>query len=133
MNIKTLLTIMFISTLYSGKTQTNVHYTDSTISKLIDRYRSVQKNNKIKVYRIQLKSSQLEDVVIKTKKKYKALFPNEITYETYEQPDFKLVTGAYLNKKQAEKKLYQIIGKFKHAFIFQEEISIEIFKAETNH
>ena len=71
MNIKILLTIICISTLYSGKTQTNVHYTDSNISKLIDRYRSVQKNNEIKVYRIQLKSSQSEDVVIKTKKKYK--------------------------------------------------------------
>ena len=73
------------------------------------------------------------EFLIKTKKKYKALFPSETTYETYEQPDFKLVTGAYLNKKQAEKKLYQIIGKFKHAFIFQEEISIEIFKTETNY
>jgi hypothetical protein len=109
-----------------------IHYQDSQIKELINNYQIGQKNKSIKVYRIQLDSSISEEKITKTKKRCLALLPNKFIYEKYEQPEFKLVTSAYLDKKNAEKELKKIKQNFKQSFIFEETISIDVLKEERN-
>ena len=47
----------------------NINYHDSTIETLINHYKTSQTNADIKVYRIQLESSRLEEVIINKKRK----------------------------------------------------------------
>ena len=112
----------------------NINYHDSTIETLINHYKTSQTNAEIKVYRIQLESSRLEERIINKKKKYEELkiFKDESIYAKYEQPEFKLVTGTYSDKKIAEKKLRAIKQICKQAFIFEETISMEMFNDEKN-
>ena len=109
----------------------NIEYLDSNINKLITISKFKKAENKISVYSIQLKSSEKPDVITFVKKKYNKLFPSETIDEVFEPPYFKAITGSYLDKKIAEKKLEKIQNKFKSAFILKRPISIEKFKA--NH
>ena len=59
------------------------------------------------------------------KNKYLTSFPNEYVEEVFEPPYFKAITGAYIDKKKAEKKLFKIKKDFKSAFIFKQEILME--------
>jgi len=130
-----LIPIFLLSSLLSvAQENININYHDSKIETLINNYKTSQTNTQIKVYRIQLESSRLEEKIINKKRTYEELnmFKHESIHAKYEQPEFKLVTGTYSDKKIAEKKLREIKQICKQAFIFEETISIEMFTDEKN-
>ena len=98
---------------------------DSKIADVI-KFTEIKKSNKnLMVYSIQLKASEIPQSIKNVKEKYKIIFPNEIIDEVFEPPYFKLITGRYLDKQEAEKKLKLTQRKFKSAFILKRELSIE--------
>ena len=103
-------------------------YNKEVIDTLIKQYQVLEKNQQITVYRIQLESSESPAKISNIKKKYLNLFPTETVEEIFEPPYFKAITGVYLDKKNAEKKIHEIRKKFKSSFILQENIKMEIFK-----
>ncbi|MAZ58008.1 MAG: hypothetical protein CMP56_01170 [Flavobacteriales bacterium] len=132
MHSKLILFYFLIPIVLFSQESNIIHYQNSQIKELINNYQIGQKNKSIKVYRIQLDSSISEEKITKTKKRCLALLPNKFIYEKYEQPEFKLVTSAYLDKKNAEKELKKIKQNFKQSFIFEETISIDVLKEELN-
>ena len=131
MYLKVILFFLLTPIIFYAQENTTINYNEYLIKELINNYQIGQKNkNNIKVYRIQLQSSQSEEKIIKTKKRFLKILPNQLIYEKYEQPEFKLVTGAYLDKKNAEKELQKIKQNFKQSFIFEETISIDVLKDE---
>jgi len=127
---KLILFYFLIPYIFFGQDSSAIHYQNSQIKELINNYKVGQKNKSIKVYRIQLESSLSEEKITKTKTRCLSLLPNKLIYEKYEQPEFKLVTSAYLDKKKAEKELEKIKQYFKQSFIFEETISIDVLKEE---
>ena len=123
-----LVTWILVSSLCVSQENITINYTDQKIETIIENYKLTEKNTKINVYRIQLESSETPRKITKIKNQYLALFPLEIVEEVFEPPYFKVITGIYLDKKIAEKKLNQIKKRFRSTFIFEEEISIEKFK-----
>ena len=101
---------------------------DSKIEDLIKFSETKKSNKTLMIYSIQLKASETPQTITKIKNYYKSLFPNEIIDEIFEPPYFKAVTGAYLDKKDAEKKLKSIQSKFKSSFILKREITIAQFE-----
>jgi len=67
----------------------------------------------------------MPEKIKKIKNQYELLFPNELIDEIFEPPYFKAITGSYLDRKKAQKKLKLIQKKFKSAFVLKREISIE--------
>tara|TARA_B100002052_G_scaffold297935_1_gene329912 strand:+ start:2130 stop:2528 length:399 start_codon:yes stop_codon:yes gene_type:complete len=132
MHPKLILFYLLIPLTLCGQESSTIHYQNSQIEELINIYKAGQKNKSIKVYRIQLESSLSEEKIAKTKKRCLTLLPKKLIYEKYEQPEFKLVTSAYLDKKNAEKELEKIKQHFKQSFVFEEIISIDILKEEQN-
>ena len=129
---KLILFYFLIPSIFFAQESTIVHYENTQIKELINNYKLGQKNKNIKVYRIQLDSSLSEERITKTKKRCLAILPNQLIYEKYEQPEFKLVTSAYLDKKNAEKELKKFKQNFKQSFIFEETISIDVLQEEKN-
>ena len=127
MNIKKYILILFslISLVCLSQKQTLFHYNDSLIEDLIKLYQLNNASSQIHVYSIQLESSEMPEKIKKTKKQYESLFPNELIDEIFEPPYFKAITGSYLDRKKAQKKLKLIQTKFKSAFVLKREISIE--------
>tara|TARA_Y100001968_G_C19326866_1_gene702211 strand:+ start:483 stop:884 length:402 start_codon:yes stop_codon:yes gene_type:complete len=128
--MKIILTIIliFISHICCAQQNIDINYTNSEIKKLLEISKIKNLNTQISVYSIQLDANEKPEKIIKTKKKYATLFPNEQIDELFEAPYFKLILGNYLDKKQAEKKLKNIKHKFNSAFVLKREISIEKFK-----
>ena len=119
---------ILVSSLCVSQENITINYTSPKIETIIENYKLTEKNTKINVYRIQLESSEAPRKITKIKNQYLALFPLEIVEEVFEPPYFKVITGVYLDKKMAEKKLKKIRKRFRSTFIFEEEISIEKFK-----
>ena len=107
---------------------TKIHYVNPEIKTLLEVAKMQNNEAKITVYSIQLKASETPEKIRKIKSQYHSLFPGEQIDEIFEPPYFKIITGIYLDKKQAENKLQQIKRKFKSAFILKREIGVEKFK-----
>tara|TARA_B100001250_G_C19564444_1_gene684857 strand:- start:444 stop:845 length:402 start_codon:yes stop_codon:yes gene_type:complete len=114
----------------SQEDQKKIYYHNQQIDTLISQYQVLRKSDKISVFRILLSSNESPEKIQKIKKSYLNYYPLEIVEEIFEPPYFKAITGAYLQKKDAEKKREKIKNKFKSSFVFQEDISIEIFKQQ---
>ncbi len=133
-NIKTIrkkqIIISFLCMSYTVFSQEtiNIQYLEQQTDTLINQYKLYNKNNTISVYRIQLESASSPEKIKKIKTKYLKAFPLESVEEIFESPHFKAITGIYSDKKNAEKKLQNIKRIFRSAFIFQEKISMDIFK-----
>lgn len=123
-----LSTCLLISLTILGQENYDFFYKNPQIDTLIQKYKLSKKNTQITVYRIQLESSESLDKVTKITNKHSRLFPQEEVVEIFEPPYFKAITGIYIDKKHAEKKLQEIREIFKSSFIFQEEINMEDFK-----
>jgi len=129
--MKSFIIFFFTTFSFLAKTQEDkpkLFYQNQKIDTLIAKYQLLRENNKISVFRIVLFSSESPEKIKKIKKSYLKLFPLEIVEEVFEPPYFKAVTGAYLDKKDADKKRKIINNQFKSSFVFEEYISIEIFK-----
>ena len=125
---KKILIICFLITFFSfSQENITIKYMDSQIEDLI-KISTKKTTANIAVYSIQLKASEKPETIRKTKNYYKSLFPTEIINEIFEPPYFKIIIGAYLDKKKAEKKLQKLQKKFKSAFVLKREIPIEQFK-----
>tara|TARA_B100000427_G_C15016650_1_gene380629 strand:- start:118 stop:477 length:360 start_codon:yes stop_codon:yes gene_type:complete len=111
----------------------NVNYTDTSINTLLKIATTKRGDTKINVYSIQLKANESPDQIIRIKNKYLALFPLENVDELFEPPYFKAITGIYLDKNKAEKKLKNLKKHFKSAFILKRQISIEKFEKNLNN
>ena len=129
--MKSFTIFFFIIFSFLAKTQDEkpkLYYQNQKIDSLITQYQVLRKSNKISVYRIVLISSESPERIKKIKKNYLKIFPLEIVEEVFEPPYFKAVTGAYLDKKDADKKRKGIRNQFKSSFVFEDNISIETFK-----
>jgi len=126
--IHILIICYFLS--FFSTAQENIHIKNISpkIKDIIKLTQEKKSNKTIEVYSIQLKSSELPETIKKIKNKYANLFPMESIDEVFEPPYFKIITGAYLDPKIAEKKLQTIQKKFKSAFILKRELTIEEFK-----
>ena len=118
----------FLSFLSTAQENIHIKHISPKIKDIIKLNQENQTNKKIEVYSIQLKSSELPETIKKIKQKYSTLFPTELINEVFEPPYFKIITGAYLDPKIAEKKLQTIQQKFKSAFILKRELTIDEFK-----
>ena len=86
-------------------------------------------SDKIEAYRIQISSSESHEKIKKVKEKYLSDENiNDVVDEKFETPYFKAVTGLFIDKKNADKELQKILRKFKSAFVFKEEITLQEFK-----
>tara|TARA_A100001011_G_scaffold354405_1_gene396792 strand:- start:945 stop:1289 length:345 start_codon:yes stop_codon:yes gene_type:complete len=97
------------------------------ISLLIELAKRQNQKNTIEVYSIQLYSSEFPEKISNIKSRYTNLFSEEFIEEVFEPPYFKAITGAYLDKKMAEKRLSVIKKYFKSAFVLKREIPIISF------
>ena len=104
------------------------NYHNTKIDTLIQLYIVSQNNNKIKTYSIQINSSESLEQVELIQKKYTKIFPKIVSEIIFEAPEYKLMTGVFIDKKDAEKELEKIKKKFKNSFIFQQEITMSKFK-----
>lgn len=59
--------------------------------------------------------------------RYMKLFPGSPTYMFYENPYFKVTTGNYLTKEEAQMKLERVRKYFEKAFIVHEMVSVYEF------
>ncbi len=131
-----LIIIQFFCTIHlSCVSQKNVNFTysDTSINTLLKVATTKNIDTKINIYSIQLKANESPDQIIRIKNKYLALFPLEHVDELFEPPYFKAITGVYLDKNKAEKKLQKIKNHFKSAFILKREIRIEKFEKDLNN
>tara|TARA_B100000945_G_C20061619_1_gene448306 strand:- start:132 stop:524 length:393 start_codon:yes stop_codon:yes gene_type:complete len=120
-----LILYLFCVFILKSQERIKIQYIDSKIQDVI-KFTEIKKSNKnLMVYSIQLQASESPQSIKNVKKKYKILFPNEIVDEVFEPPYFKLITGRYLDKQEAEKKLKLTQKKFNSAFILKRELSIE--------
>ncbi len=104
-----------------------IKYMDPEINLLIELAKRQNQKTTIEVYSIQLYSSELPEKISNIKSRYTNLFSGEFIEEVFEPPYFKAITGAYLDKKMAEKKLYVIKKYFKSSFVLKREIPIISF------
>ena len=130
MKILIIPTLTLISFVSFSQERVIIKYETPPIVDLISTYKAAQKNKKILVYRIQLSSNESPENIRWLKNKYLKLFPKENVEEVFEPPYFKAITGSYLDKKKAEKKLLEIKSTFKSSFIFQEKISMKKYKED---
>ena len=129
--MKSFTIFFFIIFSFLAKTQDEkpkLYYQNQKIDSLTTQYQVLRKNNKISVFRIVLISNESPEKIKKIKKSYLKIFPLEIVEEVFEPPYFKAVTGAYLDKKDADKKRKSIRNQFKSSFVFEERVPIETFK-----
>jgi len=129
--MKSFTIFFFIIFSFLAKTQDEkpkLYYQNQKIDSLTTQYQVLRKNNKISVFRIVLISNESPEKIKKIKKSYLKIFPLEIVEEIFEPPYFKAVTGAYLDKKDADKKRKSIRNQFKSSFVFEESVPIETFK-----
>ena len=110
-----------------------IYYNNPKIDTLISQYQILRTNEQISVFRILLSSNESPEKIQKIKTRYLKYYPLEIVEEIFEPPYFKAVTGAYLDKKDADKKREKIKNNFKSSFVFQENISIDTFKKQHNY
>ena len=103
-------------------------YHNTKIDTLIQLYVVSKNNNKIKIYSIQINSSESLEQVELIQKKYTSIFSKIVSEIIFEAPEYKLMTGFFIDKKDAEKELKKIKKKFKNSFIFQQEITMSKFK-----
>ena len=130
--MKNLIILFFISYCCSAQRNTSINYSDPNIKELITIASTKNKTTKLSVYSIQIQATENPKKILKTKKKYLSKFPEERIDEIFEAPYFKLISGYYLDKKQAEKKLKKIKKHFRSSFVLKREVHISEFKESRN-
>tara|TARA_A100001011_G_scaffold400816_1_gene519285 strand:- start:9081 stop:9503 length:423 start_codon:yes stop_codon:yes gene_type:complete len=114
--------INFITSKVEGElSKINFIETDKLDSLLIIRSQLSKKT--IKIYRIQLYSGNRNES-INVENKFKKIFPDILTMNTYEQPYFKTKTDYFRTKLEALKIFPKIKKNFKNSFIYEENIDI---------
>lgn len=130
--MKKIFLIILISKSLTFLSQENTHHVQYDSYKLDSLQKKIQKlrlSDKIEVYRIQISSSESHEKIKKVKEKYLSdKNIRDAVDEKFETPYFKAVTGLFIDKKNADKELQKILGKFKSAFVFKEEITLQEFK-----
>ena len=118
--------ILFNLLICSGSilSQTEMHYSNNELEKLINIFKITESVKEINVYKFQVAFNEDRHTIESMKKKFKNIFPNDSIKKIHEAPYFKLITGSYLNKQEAEIQLQRIYKKFPSAFILQERVSI---------
>jgi len=109
--------------------QAKVNYIqDSRINDLLDKKRRLDVvYNRITALRIQIYSGSREGANW-TESRFKKAFPHVHVEINYEQPYFKTKVSAYRNRLEAGKALLKIKRHFKGAFIFEEEVPLELLQ-----
>ncbi len=124
--------ILLISKSLTFLAQENTHHVQYESYKLDSLQKKIQKlrmSDKIEVYRIQISSSESHEKIKKIKERYLNYKKNkDVVDEKFETPYFKAVTGLFIDKKNADKELQTILRKFKSAFVFKEEITLQEFE-----
>ena len=130
--MKKIFLVLLISKSLTFFAQENIHYVQYESYKLDSLQKKIQnlrKSDKIEVYRIQISSSESHEKIKKIKERYLNYKKNkDVVDEKFETPYFKAVTGLFIDKKNADKELQTILRKFKSAFVFKEEITVQEFK-----
>jgi len=104
--------------------QIDINYSNQNLEKLINTFKTTESNNKIEAFKLQIAFNENLETIEYIQKKFISKFPNDSISKIHDAPYFKLTTGCYLNKKEAEIQLERINKEFPAAFIFYEKISI---------
>ena len=104
--------------------QTEINYSNNELEKLINIFKITESEKQVNVYKFQLAFNEDRNIIENLQNKFENIFPNDSIDKIHEAPYFKLITGSYLNKQEAEIQLQRIYKEFPSAFIFQERVSI---------
>lgn len=101
---------------------------NTKIDTLIKIYKIAQHDNEIKIYSLQINSHESLETIELSQKKYTQIFQNTVSEIIFEAPEYKLITGVFMDKKDAEKQLQKVKKQFKNSFIFKQAITMSKFK-----
>ncbi len=82
---------------------------------------------KIQIFKIQLFLHENRAYAWKIKKKYEELFPGDETTFYYESPYFKVSSGHFLKRSDAERKKDSLKVNFPDCFIIRESINFKSY------
>jgi len=82
-------------------------------------------------FRVQIYSGPVRADAYNAQTKFQAKYPDLRTYISYNEPDFKVKTGDFRTKLEAEKLKQQLQGLFTSLFVIAEKINTP--KAETGN
>jgi len=79
-------------------------------------------------YRIQIYFGSNRQKASELKLEFASKYPNVPTYLSYQQPNFKLRVGDYLNRFEAQKFLNEINGNYQTSFIVPDDVKLPPLK-----
>ena len=125
------LIFCFFMLSFSTVSQTTL-YSNKNIDNLVEVYKIKNRETVIETYQIQILANENRIKIENCKQKFNINFPKNSIKKIHEAPYFKLITGAYLTRRVAEKQLKILKDIFPYSFIFRDRISITDLKIEKN-
>ena len=109
--------------MYSGKVEI---IKDGQIDEIIGRRTEVNKKTEGKAsgYRVQIHFGSDRNKAKEIKSDFLTKYPDIITYEIYQQPNFKIRVGDFKNKLDAYRLLKQISNNFTGSFIVEDKVEM---------
>lgn len=74
-------------------------------------------------YRVQIYNGSNRQAAYDAQAKFLSKYPEQRTYITYKEPNFKVNAGDYRTRLEAEKTIQQLRGSFTSLFIISEKIN----------
>ena len=78
-------------------------------------------NQQLDGYRVQIYNGTKQET-LKTRSKFLGVFPNVPVYTVYESPEYKVQTGDFRTRLEAEKFLKQVVNDFGSGFVVKTKI-----------
>ena len=114
----------FITNVYCQKHDNISVLEDKGINNFFEFYNNLHEK-KIQIFKIQLFHHENRSFTWKIKKKYEELFPGDKTKFYYEPPYFKVSSGYFLKRSDAERKKDSLKVNFPDCFIIKESINFK--------
>ena len=102
---------------------------DKKITDLLTLYAALveKKNGKVKGYRVQIHFGADRDKAKEVKAKFMQKYADQLAYEVYDSPNFKIRVGDFRTRLDAFRFLKQINLDFPSSFIVQDDVEIKEF------
>lgn len=95
---------------------------DERLDFLIDQY---NKNKETEGYRIQIYSGNNREEAMKIRADFMESYPNINTHLIYQQPNFKVRLGDFINRLEATKFFRNVRYSYPSSFVIRDEISLK--------
>ncbi len=83
-------------------------------------------------YRVQVYNGTKQET-LKTRSKFISVFPNVPVYTVYESPEYKVQTGDFRTRLEAEKFLKQVVSEFGSGFVVKTKIKFPALVTNTEN